>query len=187
MVCGASSRSRGLAVEWPRAHPLTGRFAGDERRHRQGIWCPGEVLGSIPFAPMRCTPDCPSGQRERIVNPSALPSLVRIHHLAPHETGARIATVIRAPVLSHLIEPGRRAAPTFPGAAEASRPRGVPWSCFATSGTRVVVTREGPAGDARKGADGTRGRERGSGRKWSPQCAKTRLDSVSGLRICVCW
>lgn len=27
-------------------------------------------------------PDCPSGQRERTVNPPALPSLVRIHHLA---------------------------------------------------------------------------------------------------------
>src|SRR5699024_1255136 len=37
---------------------------------------------TVSWRPSECTPDCPSGQRERIVNPSALPSLVRIHHLA---------------------------------------------------------------------------------------------------------
>lgn len=34
---------------------------------------------------MRCTPGCPSGQRERTVNPPALPSKVRILYLAQNE------------------------------------------------------------------------------------------------------
>ena len=74
---------RALSTSW-RSTLLT--MSNDGRLRPLGAPCSGAVARAVPDPA-----GCPSGQRERTVNPSAQPTLVRIQHLprAPAERGDR--------------------------------------------------------------------------------------------------